>query len=241
MTKLKQDFFSRFGHLMTDEEIANLKAFGLGKRIGFDKRPAIIVVDAQKYMVPPKDPAKASQYPAACASGIAAVAVISRLADAFRRAGQPCFFTRNIIRRDGADRGLKRFPEGLLGLEGWFVEGNRGAEFVDEAAPHAGDIVITKPKPSAFHGTPLLGQLIDRGIDTVVITGGATSNCVRATALEASAYNFKTIIVRDGVFDRVSISHEVCLMDIDRQMGDVVDSEEVEEYLAGLGAADGAQ
>ena len=47
--------------------------------------------------------------------------------------------------------------------------------------PQAGSAIVVKKKPSAFHGTPLLGYLIDRGVDTVVVLGGATSNCVRAT------------------------------------------------------------
>jgi isochorismate hydrolase len=57
---------------------------------------------------------------------------------------------------------------------------------------------------------------------------------VRATAIDASAYNLHTVVVRDAVFDRVSLSHEVSLMDIDRQMGDVVDSDEVFGYLRTL-------
>jgi hypothetical protein len=47
---------------------------------------------------------------------------------------------------------------------------------------------------------------------------------VRATAIDSNSYNFRTIVPRDGVFDRVRISHEVNLMDIDpaaRGRGDV--------------------
>ncbi len=227
-------FFARNAHLMTAEEIGQLRRFGVGRRIGFGRRPALLVIDMQKYMVPPADPARRDQYPAACESGTQAIPVISRLARAFRAAGAPVVYTRNLLRRDGADRGLKRFPPELLGIEGWFVEGSVGAAFIDEVAPHPEDIVVTKPKPSAFHGTPLTGLLIDRGIDTVVLVGGATSNCIRATAIEASAYNLRTVIVGEAVFDRVRLSHEVTLMDIDRQMGDVVDADEVVRYLSTL-------
>lgn len=229
-----EEFFERNAHLMSAEEIIALRRFGVGRRIGFGRKPALLVIDAQKYMVEPTDSSKSNEYPAACASGAAAMPVIAQMTAAFRAAGAPIIYTRNLLRRDGADSGLKRFPEKLLALEGWFIEGSIGAEFIDAVAPHAEDIVITKPKPSAFHGTPLPGLLINRGTDTVVIVGGATSNCVRATAIEASAYNLRTIIVRDGVFDRVRLSHEVTLMDIDRQMGDVVDADEVVRYLSRL-------
>ena len=233
-TNSSEEFFERNAHLMSTEEIDTLRRFGVGRRIGFGRKPALLVIDAQKYMVEPANSAKRGEYPAACASGAAAMPVIAQLIAAFRAAGAPIIYTRNLLRRDGADRGLKRFPEKLLALEGWFVEGSIGAEFIDAVAPHVEDIVLTKSKPSAFHGTPLPGLLIDRTIDTVVIVGGATSNCVRATAIEASAYNLRTVIVRDGVFDRVRLSHEVTLMDIDRQMGDVVDADEVARYLSRL-------
>ena len=123
--------------------------------------------------------------------------------------------------------GLKLLKRGILNIEGWYLEGTKGAQIAPEVAPHPQDIVLTKGKQSGFHGTPLLNLLIAAGVDTVVITGGSTSNCVRATAIDASSHNFRTIVPRDAVFDRVRISHEVNLMDIARQIGDVVSSDEV--------------
>src|SRR5690606_8558530 len=78
-----------------------------------------------------------------------------------------------------------------------------------------------------YNGTPLLGYLIEREVDTVIIMGGSTSNCVRATVFDASSYNFRTIVVQEGVFDRIPISHAISLFDMDRQFADVVPSAEV--------------
>jgi nicotinamidase-related amidase len=122
----------------------------------------------------------------------------------------------------------------MLKIEGWYIDGTRGAEIAAALAPKDGDVVLKKIKPSAFHGTPLLGLLLSAGIDTVVITGGSTSNCIRATAIESTSYNFRTIVPSDAVFDRIQLSHEVSLMDIDRQIGDVVRSEEVIAWLSSL-------
>lgn len=219
---------------MSEEEVLQLRKAGLGKRIGFGRSPVLLVIDAQNYMVGPTGPEDRNEYPSACATGRPALAVIARLADAFRNAGRPVFYTRNVARPDGADMGLKLLKRGILKIEGWYLEGTKGAEIAPEVAPHPEDIVLNKGKQSGFHGTPLLDLLIAAQIDTVVITGGSTSNCVRATAIDASSHNFRTIVPRDAVFDRVRISHEVNLMDIARQLGDVVTSDEVLAYLTTL-------
>ena len=92
-------------------------------------------------------------------------------------------------------------------------------------------MVFVKKKPSGFFGTPLLAYLVDRQIDTVIIVGGATSNCIRATVFDASSYNFRTIVPADAVFDRIPVSHAISLFDMDRQFADVLDAAAVLEYF----------
>lgn len=230
----REQFFAAMAHLMSEAEIAQLRNAGMGKRVGFGTRPALVIIDAQNYMVGPTGPDDRNEYPSACATGRPAVAVIKMLADAFRAGKHPVFYTRNVARRDGRDMGVKLLKRGILDIEGWYLEGTKGAEIVPGIAPHPQDIVLVKTKQSGFHGTPLLDLLITARVDTVVITGGSTSNCVRATAIDSNSFNFRTIVPRDGVFDRVRISHEVNLMDIDRQLGDVVNSAEVLAYLRTL-------
>ena len=94
---------------------------------------------------------------------------------------------------------------------------------VDELAPHGGDVVIRKTKPSAFYGTPLLASLIDKRIDTVIVTGCTTSGCVRATVVDAFSNGFITFVVEDCVFDRSRLSHAVNLFDMDQKYGDGAD------------------
>ncbi len=231
MSDDREQFFATMAHLMSAAEIAQLRTAGMGKRVGFGTRPALLIIDAQNYMVGATGPDDRNEYPSACATGRPAVGVIKALAEGFRAAGQPVFYTRNVARRDGRDMGVKLLKRGLLDIEGWYLEGTKGAEIVPAIAPQPQDIVLVKTKQSGFHGTPLLDLLIAARVDTVVITGGSTSNCVRATAIDSNSYNFRTIVPRDGVFDRVRISHEVNLMDIDRQLGDVVSSAEILAWL----------
>jgi maleamate amidohydrolase len=57
---------------------------------------------------------------------------------------------------------------------------------------------------------------------------------VRATAVDASSYNFRTAVVSDCVFDRIDLSHRVALFDLDRQYADVVDSDAVTDHFGGV-------
>jgi nicotinamidase-related amidase len=197
------------------------------RRMGFGERPAVIVIDCQNYMVGTRDQDD-DRYPSRCGpGGWAALDKIKTLLDAARAAGVPVFYTRFVLAPDGSDIGVYRLKRDLLESEFWCLEGTIGSEVVADIAPRPGDCVYDKKKPSAFHGTPLLGMLIHLSIDTLVIVGGATSNCVRATVFDAAAHNYRAIVPADCVFDRIGISHDISLFDMDRQFADVVMAEDV--------------
>ncbi|MBP6814866.1 MAG: isochorismatase family protein [Burkholderiaceae bacterium] len=206
------------------------------QRMGFGARPAVIAIDCQRYMVGERG-VDDGRYPSSCgAIGWAAVDRIGALLNAARGAGVPVFLTRFALAADGSDIGVYgRKRAFLAGREDWCLEGTPGADLLPEVGPLAGDTVIVKKKPSAFFGTPLLSYLVERQIDTVVIVGGATSNCVRATVFDASSFNLRTIVPHDAVFDRLPVSHGFSLFDMDRQFADVVSAQEVIERI-GMGA-----
>jgi maleamate amidohydrolase len=222
--------------LLGDADRERVVRAGFGQRIGFGRRPALLVIDVQNYMVGPP-PGSRHAYPSACgADAERALTGLARLTTAARAGGVPVVYTRNEFRRDGADMGVYLRKRGRPETEGWCLAGSEGARIHEAVAPAPQDIVLSKCKPSAFLGTPLLGLLVDRGVDTVIVTGGSTSNCVRASAVDAASYNFRTIVVADSVFDRFEISHLTALFDLDRQYADVVDTREVLTFLDGLRA-----
>jgi nicotinamidase-related amidase len=110
------------------------------------------------------------------------------------------------------------------------------ATFPAEMAPHEDEYVLTKPKASAFFGTPLASYLVRNGIDTLVLAGVATSGCVRATAVDAASHNFHVCVVEDACFDRSEFAHAANLFDIQMKYGDVVRADEVRTWVE-LGAA----
>jgi nicotinamidase-related amidase len=213
---------SLWSDLLGEDERARLAQGRFARRSGFGSRAAVVVIDVQNYMLGPVGD-EPYEYVSSCGEvGRSGARQIARLLDAAREAGAPVFYTRFELARDGSDMGAYQRKRDLVDSEGWCLEGSFGAAIADAVAPQDGDIVMVKKKPSGFVGTPLLGMLIDRGIDTVIVVGGSTSNCVRATAVDAVSLNFRVVVPADCVFDRIDISHRVALFDLDRQYGDVV-------------------
>lgn len=207
---------------LTEAERDRIASAGFGQRVGIGARPAVLVIDVQNYMVGPPAGAPDATYPSACGpAGVGAIEVLAHFLPAVRALGVPVLYTRFALEPDGSDGGVYLRKRALLDTDGWCLVGSTGAELVPAAAAEPGDTVFVKKKPSAFFGTPLLSLLIDRGIDSVLVVGGSTSNCVRATCVDATSYNYRTTVVEDAVFDRFPRSHVTALFDLDRQYGDV--------------------
>jgi nicotinamidase-related amidase len=218
---------------LTEHDAAVIARGKFGRRMGFGARPAIIVIDAQKYMV--GEAGDDARWPSSCGeAGREAVMAMADVVAAAQRTQVPCLFTRFELARDGSDIGVYGRKRDLLESEHWCLEGSVGAELVTQLTPGQHDLVFVKKKPSGFHGTPLLGFLIDRRIDTVIVIGGATSNCIRATVFDAASYNYRVIVPQEAVFDRIPISHAISLFDMDRQFADVVPVAKVIEYLQAI-------
>ena len=103
-----------------------------------------------------------------------------------------------------------------------------------EFAPEPGDVVITKQRASAFHGTPLATQLVQLGVKSLIMFGESTSGCVRASAVDAYSHGFHVTLVEECCFDRSDISHQVNLFDLHHKYADVMHTDEVLAHLDGL-------
>ena len=82
---------------------------------------------------------------------------------------------------------------------------------------------------------PLLSWLVKLRIDSLILVGGSTSGCVRASAVDAVTRNFNVAVVEDCVYDRISISHAAGLLDMWMKYCDVMNSEEAAAYIRALG------
>ncbi len=221
---------------LTDRDREIFSSSGWEQRIGFGERPALMIVDVNINFVGEKsEPILESikQWPTSCGEeGWKAMAVINRLLAGSRSKGLPVIYTTFAWRPDGFDFG------------GWAWKNSRitedprtldyGNEISPEIAPEPTDIVLTKKKPSAFFGTPLMGYLTDLKVDSVIVTGTTTSGCVRATVIDAFSHNLRCTVVEDGCFDRSEISHAINLFDMNAKAADVLSSGEVLDYIEQL-------
>ena len=61
---------------------------------------------------------------------------------------------------------------------------------------------------------------------------------LRATVFDATAHDYRAIVTADCVFDRIEISHDIALFDLDRQFADVIMSADVLRQFS-MTASDG--
>ena len=73
----------------------------------------------------------------------------------------------------------------------------------------------------------LQSLLVWHKVDTVILTGGSTSGCIRATAVDALMRGYKTIVPIACVADKHESYHFANLTDMLLKYADVVDVEEV--------------
>jgi nicotinamidase-related amidase len=68
-------------------------------------------------------------------------------------------------------------------------------------------------------------------VDTVVVTGGSTSGCVRATAVDSLAYGFRTIVPVETCADKHESYHFASLTDLQLKYADVEPVQLVIDWL----------
>lgn len=93
-----------------------------------------------------------------------------------------------------------------------------GNKIPESIAPRSTELVIYKPKATAFFDTNLNEYLRSKEVDCLVVVGCTTSGCVRATAVDGFNYGFKVFVVEEGVFDRYTFTHYANLIPPEREV-----------------------
>ncbi|KAH9897581.1 N-carbamoylsarcosine amidase [Xylariomycetidae sp. FL2044] len=214
-------------------QYADYQAVGFGKRLGWGKRPALLLVDVCAAYWKPGSPLDLSHN----AEGAASPDEMRRLLAAARAGGVPVVWaqvrynhprmldggvqakkTKTILAwQDGDTSGLDALMPGL-----------EPADDDDDE----GETVVLKRNPSAFFGTTLATDLLLLGVDTLTICGVSTSGCVRATAADAMCHGFRPMVVREACGDRSPLIQQQHLFDIDALYGDVVSETEAVKNLS---------
>ena len=196
------------------------------KRFGFGKHIAIVNVDPQKSYTRP------DLYKTGYVTDPEQMTHINNISAAARAKGLPVIWTHVAYMDNAADCGIwgtrTDTPDSLQNIK----FGSERAEFDDRLDIHRDvDAVYTKRMPSAFFETPLNSFLNFHKIDTVVVTGGSTSGCVRATAVDSLSYGYRTIVPIETTADKHESYHFANLTDLLIKYADVVDVAEVYGWL----------
>jgi nicotinamidase-related amidase len=211
-----------------EDEKALYRRAGYGRRAGFGERPALLLVDL--YVTDVRLAERPEFRDPAPPGAELNVEAIRRLLAAARAGRLPVFYSTNVYRADGGDLGGWRHKNDAA-IAHAVAQGGRPYPFLPAVAPGPGDWIVYKQRPSAFFGTQLITNLVDLGMDTLLVGGQTTSGCVRATVLDAFSYGFRTIVVEECTYDRGAVSHKVNLFDMHQKYADVVPLAEALAYL----------
>jgi nicotinamidase-related amidase len=118
---------------------------------------------------------------------------------------------------------------------GRFVAGDTNAAIHHALAPKAGEVVVTKHRVGAFTGTDLDMILRANDIETLVLTGIATSGVVLSTVRHAADADYRLVVVGDCCSDKDDEVHRVLVEKVFSRQALVLSAEEVVEALKSVG------
>ncbi|MDP3416080.1 cysteine hydrolase family protein [Falsiroseomonas sp.] len=171
---------------------------------------ALLLVDYQRGFLHPEG------FVAAQGRDVSTCAAAARqgyaLARAARAVGMKVIWTRHVLRADHADGGLLTTElRPRLGQIGALAAGSADVEIPAEAGVHPADVVLDKPRYSAFFGTALDVVLASAGIRALMVGGVTTSMCVESSVRDAAQRDIRTFVVRDAVADFDTARHAASL------------------------------
>jgi len=205
-----------------------IKANPNRRRFGFGRAAALINVDLQRAYT------EVGTYKTAYETNPRQLEYVNELSDATRARGWPVIWTYVAFHSSAQDAGVwgtrSDTPDSLQNIR----VGSARAELDPRLTidPET-DVILQKRMPSPFFETSVPSLLTWHGVDTVIITGGSTSGCVRACAVDSLSRGFRTIVVEECVADKHEIPHFANLCDMMLKYADVVSRREALSYLRG--------
>ena len=205
---------------------AELKEKPTRARFGFGRKPALVNIDLQKAYT------AVGEFATAYETDPKQLDYVNELARLARAKRLPVVWTYVAYLDSGEDCGVwgtrSNTPDSLQNIK----QGSRRAEFDDRLViDRSRDIIINKRMASAFHETNLASLLTFHRCDTLIITGGSTSGCVRATVVDSLSHSYRSIVPEECVADKHESPHFANLYDMAVKYADVVPVAEVIEHL----------
>ena len=195
------------------------------RKFGFGHKLAIVNVDFQRAYT------DVETFATAYETDPRQIEHVNHISALARAAAMPVIWTRVAYKGDGGDAGVwgtrTNTPDSLQNIK---YDSERH-EYDPRVQIGADDLQYTKRMPSAFFETPLASYLVWHKVDTVVITGGSTSGCVRATAVDALSHGYRTIVPIETCADKHESYHFANLTDLQLKYADVEPVQTVIDWL----------
>ncbi len=203
-----------------------LKANPTRAKFGFGNKAILVNVDPQKAYTRP------DLFKTAYETDPQQMHYTNELAKKFRALNWPVVWTYVAYMESGEDCGTwgtrTDTPDSLQNIK----FGSERAEFDDRLEiDRQRDVIYCKKMPSAFFETQLQSLCVWHQVDTVFITGGSTSGCIRATAVDSLSRGYRTIVPEECVADKHESYHFANLTDLSIKYADVLDVQETFDWL----------
>ncbi len=188
--------------------------------MGWMVRPALLVMDVQNGIV--------ERVGAAADSLLAALA---RATTAAREARVPVIYVRVAFRPGGAEISARNRSFAALAGAGSMSLDDPATQVHPAVAPAPDDVVVVKKRVSAFTGSDLDVVLRSLEVDSLVLTGIATSGVVLSTVRHAADLDFDLTVLHDGCADTDPEVHRVLLDKVFPRQAAVLSTNEWLEHL----------
>ena len=156
----------------------------------FKDNPALAVIDMQNDVVLPGSPCHVP-------GAMETIPAIRDLAEHFRNNKWPVIYVVRGHRQDASDLEYTRLQL-FMDKGGICVTGTKGAQIVDGLEVKPQDYILVKKRFSAFLFTEFDLLLRRLNIKTLAIAGTQYPNCIRSTAVDALARDYRVVVVTDA-------------------------------------------
>tara|TARA_R110002033_G_scaffold26490_2_gene60676 strand:+ start:2116 stop:2796 length:681 start_codon:yes stop_codon:yes gene_type:complete len=194
-------------------------------KFGFGEKLAIVNVDLQQSYT------RTDMFKTAYETDPNQIDYINRISSLARSKDMPVIWSRVAFKEDGTDAGVwgtrTDTEDSLQNIK----YGSERHKLDPRCEVGTNDLQYTKRMPSAFFETPLASYLTWHKVDTVVVTGGSTSGCVRATAVDALSYGYRAIVPIETSADKHESYHFANLTDLQIKYADVEPVQTVIDWL----------
>ncbi len=194
-------------------------------KFGFGQKLAIVNVDFQRAYT------DITTFKTAYETDPRQIDHVNTICDLARKKGMPVIWSRVGYRDDGGDAGVWGTRTDTSDSLQNIKYGSERHAYDPRCEIDPGDLQFTKRMPSAFFETPLASFLTWHKVDTVIVTGGSTSGCVRATAVDALSHGYRTVVPIETCADKHESYHFANLTDLQLKYADVEPVQAVVDWL----------